>query len=45
MNMPDLKGRSLLTLLDFTAEEISYLIDYAIELNPVYPVKPVFSFV
>lgn len=31
--MPDLKGRSLLTLLDFTAEEISYLIDYAIELK------------
>jgi ornithine carbamoyltransferase len=31
--MADLKGRSLLTLLDFTAEEIIYLIDFAVELK------------
>ncbi|AFA47653.1 ornithine carbamoyltransferase [Acetobacterium woodii] len=29
----DLKGRHLLTLKDFTAEEIQYLIDYAAELK------------
>ena len=31
--MANLAGRSLLTLKDFTADEISYLIDYAIELK------------
>ena len=29
----DLKGRSFLTLKDFTAEEIEYLIDLAAELK------------
>jgi ornithine carbamoyltransferase len=31
--MANLAGRSLLTLKDFTAEEINYLIDFAIELK------------
>jgi len=31
--MADLAGRSLLTLKDFTADEIMYLIDFAIELK------------
>ena len=29
----DLRGRSFLTLKDFTAEEIEYLIDLAMELK------------
>ena len=31
--MANLTGRSLLTLKDFTADEINYLIDFAIELK------------
>ena len=29
----ELKGKSLLTLLDYTPEEISYLLDYAKSLK------------
>ena len=33
MNDIDLKGRHFLTLMDFTPEEISYLLDLAAELK------------
>ena len=35
----DLKGRSFLKLLDFTSEEIEYLIDYACQLKQMKKIR------
>jgi len=36
MGLNDLKGRHLLTLIDYTSEEIMHIIDYALELKRRY---------